>query len=94
MVQNNAALVLELLNTILLSFGGNFFDFSCGNNLRIDGMRFSPSWRIGRFVLYDERKCGIWGEGFRHSGRKLQNNLICSNICSFMVDKSLFGKII
>ena len=42
MVQNNAALVLELLNDILLSFGGDFFDFSCGDNLRIDGMRFSP----------------------------------------------------
>lgn len=64
MVQNNAALVLELLNTILLSFGGNFFDFSCGNNLRIDGMRFSPSWANWSFVLYDEPEVWDMGEVF------------------------------
>lgn len=72
---------------------GTFLIFRAGMILEMDEMRFSPSWRIGRSSCMTNGSVG-YGGGFRHSGRKLQNNLIRSNICSFMVDKSLFGKII
>jgi len=64
-VQNNAALVLELLNDILLSFGGDFFAFRAGMILRMDEVRFPPSWRIGRSSCMTNGSVG-YGGGFRH----------------------------
>lgn len=72
---------------------GIFSIFRAGMILEMDEVRFPPSGRIGRSSCMTNGSVG-YGGGFRHSGRKLQNNLVCSNICSFMVDKSLFGKII
>ena len=69
---------------------GIFSIFRAGMILGIDEGRFSPSWRIGRSSSMTNGSVGR----FSSLMTRTQSDLICSNIRSFMVDKSPCGKII